>query len=114
MFKNMKIGARLALGFSMVLVLLIVVALIGIARLSELNRETELIVKDRYPKTILANTVIGEINKIARAMRNTVILSDPEQAKKELVRIEEARKVILESLGKLEKTITSDKGKEML
>jgi methyl-accepting chemotaxis protein len=114
MFKNMKIGMRLALGFGLVLMLLASMALVGMTRLANLNQQTNVIVNDRYPKTVQANRIIGEINKIARAMRNTVILSDPEMVKKELSRVDEARKVILESLAELDKTITSDKGKEML
>ncbi|MEW5770071.1 MAG: methyl-accepting chemotaxis protein [Pseudomonadota bacterium] len=113
MFQNMKIGTRLGLGFGLVLLLLAVIAFVGITRLGQLNAGVELLVKDRYPKTVLANDVIDNINIIARAMRNTLILDDRGEVEKELGRIVEARKNIKDRLEKLESSITSDKGKEM-
>jgi len=114
MFTNMKIGTRLGLGFGLVLLLLGTIAFIAITRMANLNDNIDKIVNDRYPKTVIANDVIDNINKIARSMRNMLIMKDPEQIKKELDRVQDARKVIKESLDKLEKIITLEKGKEML
>lgn len=69
MFKNMKIGMRLGFGFGLVVLLMVTIAFIGITRLGNLNREIENVVKDKYPKTVLANSIIGNVNVIARSMR---------------------------------------------
>ena len=114
MFKNMKIGMRLGLGFGLVLVLLSVIAFIGITRLSQMNEAMDKIVNDRYPKTVLANDILDNINVIARSMRNTLIMDKREQIEKELERIQEARKIINDRLEKLEAGIKSDKGKELM
>jgi len=114
MFKNMKIGVRLGLGFGLVVLLMVAIAFIGITRLASLNDEIENLVKDKYPKTALANDVIGHINIIARSMRNTLIMDKQDQIEKELGRIQEARKSIKDDLDKLDQTVKSDKGKEML
>jgi methyl-accepting chemotaxis protein len=114
MFKNMKIGMRLGLGFGLVLVLLSIIAFIGITRLGHLNESVESLVKDRYPKTVLANDIIDSINQIARSMRNTLIMDKKDQIEKELERIQEARKTIKDRLDKLEAGIRSDKGKALL
>ena len=71
---NLKVGVRLGLGFGLVLVLLSVIAFIGLTRLAHMNEDVELILNDRYPKTVQANDIIDNINIIARAMRNTLIM----------------------------------------
>ncbi|HWR76871.1 MAG TPA: methyl-accepting chemotaxis protein [Thiobacillus sp.] len=114
MFGNMKIGLRLGLGFGVVVLLMMVVAFIGVTRMASLDKSIDQIVNDRYPKTVLANEVIDNINLIARAMRNTLLLDDSADVKKELGRIDGARKAIVERLGKLEETIKSDEGKKHL
>ncbi len=49
MFKNMKIGMRLAAGFAVVLVLLIVISAVSIMRMDAINAATEDIVNKRIP-----------------------------------------------------------------
>ncbi|HOE44179.1 MAG TPA: MCP four helix bundle domain-containing protein, partial [Rhodoferax sp.] len=113
MFANMKIGVRLAIGFALTLVLLIVVSVIGVARIAALQTEVEGLVKDKFPKTVVANDAIDAINTIARRLRNAYIFPAAE-GQKELDAIPEQRKVISDRLEKLEKTITSDAGKAVL
>jgi methyl-accepting chemotaxis protein len=114
MFKNMKIGMRLGLGFGLVLLLLSTIAFIGITRLANLNESMELIVEDRYPKTVVANEILKQINRIARSMRNVLLMEKQADIKQELERIDEARAEIKKGLDSLDKTISSEKGKEVL
>ncbi|MHB9100965.1 MAG: methyl-accepting chemotaxis protein [Sulfuricella sp.] len=114
MFKNMKIGMRLGLGFGLVVILMTVIAFIGISHLSGLNDNMDKLVNDRYPKTVVANDVLKQLNRIARSMRNTLLMTNPDEIKKELGRIDESRKAITENLEKLDKSIASEKGKAML
>ena len=113
MFGNLKIGIRLGIGFAVTLILLLVIAFVSFIRLSDLNTEVELMVNDRFPKTVLANEVIDSIHVVARQLRNTYIYNGEEQ-KKSLDSIEPERQKISDRLGKLEKMITTEKGKEML
>jgi methyl-accepting chemotaxis protein len=114
MFKNMKIGMRLGLGFGLVVLLLAIISFIGITRLAELNTSINDMANDKYPKTVWANKVIDGINTIARSMRNALLTNDPAAAKKELDRIADSRKSIKENLDKLEGSINSSKGKDLL
>ncbi|MEI6413441.1 MAG: methyl-accepting chemotaxis protein, partial [Pseudomonadota bacterium] len=66
------------------------------------------------PKTVWANDIIDQVNLIARAMRNALIVKTPEQAQEQLARIDLARKEILERVEKLQKTIHSEEGKALL
>ena len=114
MFKNMKIGMRLGLGFGLVLVLLSVIAFVGVTRLATLNAEVEDLVKDKYPKTVMANDIIDNINLAARSMRNVLIMEKRDEIQHEIERISNAHKVTQDRLEKLEAVVTTDKGKDAL
>jgi len=111
--KNLKIGIRLGIGFAITLCLLIAISVVSYTRLVTLNTEIEGMVEDKFPKTVMANDVIDSINGIARLLRNAYIYSGEEQ-KKALDQIPPERKKISDNLEKLDKLITSDKGKEVL
>ena len=113
MLNNLKIGVRLGLGFAITLILLLVIASVSYVRLSALNTEVTGLVQDKFPKTVQANAMIDALNNIARHLRNAYIFSGAEQ-QKSLDEVTAERKVISENLEKLEKTITSDKGVEIL
>ncbi|MBI5791982.1 MAG: methyl-accepting chemotaxis protein, partial [Rhodocyclales bacterium] len=113
MLNNLKIGVRLGIGFAITLALLITVAVVGVTRISSLNGEIESLVNDQFPKTVLANDMIDAVNTIARRLRNAWIFKDAE-AQKELDAIPEQRKIISDRIEKLEKVVTSEKGKEAL
>ncbi len=114
MFQNMKIGMRLGLGFGIVVLLMAGIAALAISRMANLNQSIDLLINDRYPKTVWANNVIDNINIIARSMRNALLIQDAAGARQEIARIEEARKGILDNLNKLEETIDSETGKAQL
>ena len=114
MFKNLKIGVRLGVGFGLVLMLLIVVASLAYQRLGVLNSEIATLVKDRFPKTVQANDIINEVNIAARVTRNAILASSQEVARAELGRIPAISKTISDRMDRLEKTIVSDEGKRIL
>ena len=114
MFANMKIGVRLAIGFGVTLLLLIIISVISITRLGAINTEIENIVNDKYPKTIDAIDVIRAMNQVAQLNRNLLLITDPVETQKQMVRMTEQRKIISENIDKLEKAITSDEGKKLL
>ncbi len=114
MLNNLKIGTRLALGFGLMLLLLASISFLALSRMSNLNDGVDKLVNDRYPKTEVANDIIDNINVIARAMRNTLLMDDAMAVKQEMVRIEASRNEIKDGIAELEKTITSEEGKAML
>jgi len=114
MFKNLKIGTRLAVSFGMVAVLLIGVIILAIYRLSGMSDATTKIVDDRYPKVTWGYAIEGDLNQIARSLRNVILFSDPEVVKKEQALIETAKSRIDGNIEKLQKAVKSDKGRELL
>lgn len=113
MFVNMKLAVRLGLGFAVTLILLLVIAVTSYARLGTLNNEIENMVNDKFPKTVLANDIAEAINVIARQLRNGFIMTGNERTKA-LEAIPEQRKIISDRMEKLDKIVTSDKGRELM
>jgi len=114
MFKNLKIGVRLGIGFGLVLAMLVIVGGLAFLRLNGLNAEIGDMVNDKFPKTVTAGRIIDDINVVARSTRNVLLVKDPEQIKAELQRVVDSRKDASEAYASLEKTITSEGGKKVL
>jgi methyl-accepting chemotaxis protein len=114
MFKHMKVGLRLALGFGLVCAILVVIAATALMRMSGINDEVDRLVNDRYPKTVSANEMLKHLNRQARSMRNVLLMTDGAQIDKELAAINESKKIVAEHYEKLDKTIASVKGRELI
>ncbi|MGL6070725.1 methyl-accepting chemotaxis protein [Craterilacuibacter sp.] len=113
MLNNLKIGTRLAIGYTAILALLLAMALTSYTRINTLSHEIDTTVQDRFPKVVQANQIIDAVNNIARQLRNAYIFTGTEQDKS-LATVAEQRKVITERLATLEKTITSEEGVVLL
>jgi methyl-accepting chemotaxis protein len=114
MFKDMKIGVRLGLGFGLVLVLLAVISVVSYLRVGQISEQINDLVHDKFPKTVIANDIIDDVNTIARALRNSLLVNSASERQKELDRVEKARAEIVEGFDKLEKVIRSEEGKKAL
>ncbi|MBS4020617.1 methyl-accepting chemotaxis protein [Azonexus hydrophilus] len=114
MLNNLKIGVRLGIGFTVTLVLLIAIAVIGYSRLVALEMQVQDLVQDKYPKTVQANDVIDALNVVARVVRNAALAASKEEAARELDRIPEQSRIITERLEQLNKTATSETDREIL
>ncbi|MBK1685554.1 methyl-accepting chemotaxis protein [Rhodoferax fermentans] len=114
MFANMKIGVRLAIGFAVTLILLIVVSAISYNRLGALNEGIDKVVNDRYPKAIQAIDIIRAVNNVALVNRNLLLRADQGERQKLLVEMTAHRKIISDNVGKLEETVKSVEGKKIL
>ena len=113
MFKNLKIGVRLGVGFALTLVFLIAIASVSYLRLGALNAEMDTLVNVQFPKTAQANNLIDGVNTVARQLRNAYIYTGAEQ-QKSLDSLPEQTRIFNENIAKLEKSITSEQGKELL
>ena len=94
MFKNMKIGMRLGLGFGLVLILLGVVAFLGITRMAALNDSVEDMTKNKWPKVVLLETGLAGVNEIGIATRDMVLAETKESRQQAKERILSGRAVI--------------------
>ncbi|MCC7549477.1 MAG: methyl-accepting chemotaxis protein, partial [Burkholderiales bacterium] len=111
--KNMKVGVKLGLGFGVVLLLLITVAIVGITRLVNIDEALNDIVHDKWPKVGLLQEGLAGVNVIAIAARDMEIATDREAMLKAKERILEGRANIGKAWDKLGPTLVLPKGKEM-
>lgn len=112
--KNLKVGARLAIGFGVMVVLLICIAVLAITRMRTINDSTKLIVKDRYPKVVIANTVLTHITDNAIQMRTLLLLDDPEKIKAEIAHFTDDQKLADDGIALLNNILTTEKGRKIL
>ena len=114
MLNNLKVGTKLALGFAITLILLIVIAVLSVMRFQALSDDIELVVNDRLPKLTAANDVIDSLNIIARTMRNSLLVKTPEEVEQEFTRLVAARKIIGERIDQMSTTFNTAEGRAML
>ena len=113
MFKNLKIGVKLGVGFGFVLILLIVVSTTSVLRIVDLAANTSTIVTDRMPKIDMSNEIMQNNLIIARSLRNIVLSTDKNVEKAQLEIIANARKRNSELLDKIKPMLNSEKGKAL-
>ncbi len=113
MFKNLKIGKRLGLGFGAVLLLLIAISAIAVLRISDINTATVVIVDDRMPMNEMSAKMQENTLLMARAIRNILLSNDRSFAKEQIEIILKARKDNGELLDKIKPLINTPKGKEL-
>ena len=114
MFKNLKIGVRLGVGFAAVLILLAALAFIGVTRVNQLDGQIEDLVSDKMAKTKLLGDIGDELANMSRAQRNVLIFKTDEMNKEQLGKLADSRKKIDESFVVLEKLHYSEAGKKYL
>jgi len=107
-FANWKIGTRLGAGLGLALIFMVAIAAVGIGNLGKLNANTHDLATDKVPKVILAYDAVGDLNDIARAMRNAMLSSDAATVSAELARVETRKSEIAGILDKLDKLIADD------
>jgi len=113
MFKNLRIGTRLGLGFGLVLVLMATISLMAVLRINQIKMATEIITEDRLPKIEMADEVSRNVLVIARAVRNLVISTDKQFESEQLKGIADARQQNVELLNKIKQLLNTEKGREI-
>lgn len=70
---NIKVGSQLYIGFGVLLVVLLILSVFSFSRIHKLDGEIDLLVSDRYEKTVLLSDTIDNLNIIATAMRDIAL-----------------------------------------
>ncbi|MCC7712379.1 MCP four helix bundle domain-containing protein [Janthinobacterium lividum] len=111
---NMKIGTRLRCSFALLTLLLLATAVLGMLRLSSLELRMRDVIDDKYPKTVLANDIIKNVNIIARSSRNLLLMTEPQQLAQERATIARAGGETEKGLAQLDKVVLSPQGRQQM
>ena len=112
--QNFSIRVRLALGFGLIIALLVAIAGIGYYELVQVSKNTEIIVQDRLVKVNLAQDIENEINRQSRALRTAMIARNGQTIEAELQKIENSAPKVQAAMEQLQSITRSDAGKKVL
>ena len=114
MFKNMKLGIRLASGFGLLVMLMAAISLVAYSRLGLVRDGVNDVVERRYPSTEHANNVISYLSEAAIILRDVSRMENLAQARQELARIPELSKKLTAALEGIEAGIASEEERALL
>ncbi|NML26314.1 methyl-accepting chemotaxis protein [Zoogloea dura] len=114
MFKNLKIGVRLGLGFAFVLVLLATISIVSISRINILNGQVVQLAEERLPKIVQTEEVRLNVQLIGRGVRNMIMSTDKAAEKKQLEDIAKYRSRNVQILEEMAPMVHTEKGKALL
>jgi methyl-accepting chemotaxis protein len=114
MLRNIKVGMRLAVGFAVMMLLLIMIASIGLTRMDALNDDLDQVIRYKYPETALANEIAYLSTDNTRIVRNLILV--PDENKKQTNKLAYDRNLVRidEDFAQLDKLTNDPKGKELL
>ena len=108
--KNIRIGARLAAGFAVVLLLLAGVAALGINGMGSSNDALKRILDDNVHKMSLLQDMSESVHIVSRVTQTIVLLTEAADIEREIVKINDARAHYAAALADLNKTVGSPAG----
>jgi methyl-accepting chemotaxis protein len=105
---KMKVGTSLALGFALVLLLLIAVTVLGISRMAQIQERLEKVVNVNNVETRLVIDMRALVNDRTVALRNLSLLTDPSDMQPEIDRINDQTKKYSDAESKLVSIFATD------
>ncbi|MDR6214065.1 methyl-accepting chemotaxis protein [Paracidovorax wautersii] len=112
--REMQLGAKLGLGFTVVILIGCLVALYGRVQLEEVADNVTQLADERLETLLALQDLRDQVNLNARVVRNMAMLSDPARIQEQKKRIDEARTRAMAIQADLRKRITSDAGKALV
>ncbi|HSW03989.1 methyl-accepting chemotaxis protein [Aquabacterium sp.] len=113
MRQQMRVGTKLALGFGIVVMLLLAIVGMSFSGMSSMHDSTTLILEDRYVKVKLLDSVVRNALDQGLRMRDLILVADSE-ADGVRQKIQTLTTENNELLQKLDKLVVAPKGRELL
>lgn len=111
---QLRIGQRLAAGFTVAIACLVAMAAQGYFGIQTLNGEISRLVGTDYKAAALANRAKAELGDASRSMMTTLIMSGEEQIKKELDTVASQLEAHDKTMAELEPLLTDEASQEQL
>jgi methyl-accepting chemotaxis protein len=114
LFANLNVGTRLALGFGIVLALMLALAAVAISRMSFIQANLEHIVEVDAAKIRLVNSMRDVVRYQSVTIRDVVMQEEFSVKKAEMKRMKEASATYRSAAGDLQNLLTDERGKSAL
>jgi methyl-accepting chemotaxis protein len=101
----MRTRTHLALGFGLVIALLVVLSVVNLMRINQLGATVEDLASSRAPRLVAGGKVIETLLQSARQMRDVLVLDDEAQVKREIAGIRRNSQLTKVFLDQIEKTL---------
>ena len=111
---SLKVGARLGVGFGMLLLLMTALAAIGLSRLSLLQRNLDHLVQRDFAQVAHVNAMRDAVRQQSEALRDIILQQDVSFIKTELKFMKEARARYRSSAAALDKLVAGSRDKGQL
>ena len=111
---SMRIATRLALGFGLMALLIVLIGATALFKASAIDTEFRSVTDERMPRVEVLNDVKGLVYQIGTSLRNMAIMSNPPDVKAQAEQVLGLRKSIGEKLDRLRSEIKTDKGRALL
>ncbi|WP_457420557.1 methyl-accepting chemotaxis protein [Roseateles sp. P5_E7] len=111
---DLRIGRRLGLAFAVSIAFSVLLAAYARTALIRVNDELALMVDDRIVKVQQLEQIKDNVNLTAQAVRNVLLLPNAEGKRKQLADVEAAAKLNAALFDKLDASITSERGRQLM
>jgi len=108
---NLGIGSRLAVAFSVVIALLLVILGVAVSMLNGVSNTMDVVVDDRYVQIALSNKIKNVGDRGAITIGRLLLATSPEQRKRYMDEYAVIRAANTENLAQFEKLIHTDESK---
>jgi methyl-accepting chemotaxis protein len=109
---KLKFRTKLFLGFGLTIALIAIMTFIGASRMVLLGDKINGVVQVRMPHMNMLYDIMKDYDVIARSARNIALTSDESVKQKQKENFAKAKTELMDTLNKLEKALTGDKGEE--
>ena len=111
---QLTIRTRLALGFSALTALMVLLGAASVHHLTAIKNEFDTVRQDLYPKLQAATEIKAVNDEASQALRNLFVVSDPDDIKAQFDAIAGSSRRTNATIDTFTKTITSDDGNAAL
>ncbi len=111
--QNLKIGARLALGFGLVLLLLVGTAWLGLNRMGVVQDSLDVIVEQRWTKMQMIQDSLEKVNENNMLALRILEAKDKAEAEQLIAKQDATRQSLSQVMDKLEESLNQEHGKQL-
>jgi methyl-accepting chemotaxis protein len=114
MFRNLRIGLRLGLGFGLIVLLLVTLAGVAILNMNAMKRATDEATKVAWPEAHRVSEIKTDITQMGADCRDILLSKDPAEQSQIQQKIQASEQASSEDLMRLAAEVRSSKSKALL